>query len=119
MTKPKQIPLKITSATLNENKATIGKMDPYCKITYGQQINSTNVAKSGHLNPFWEKEFKLKRENKPTEIIFQVFEKSMIRADKLLGESKILDEENNLRNAKFLDLHLDGKKTGWITLAFY
>ncbi len=55
MTKPKQIPLKITSATLNENKATIGKMDPYCKITYGSQINSTNVAKSGHLNPFWEK----------------------------------------------------------------
>lgn len=35
MTKPKQIPLKIISATLNENKATLGKMDPYCKIIYG------------------------------------------------------------------------------------
>lgn len=55
MPKPKQIPLKIISATLNESKATLGKMDPYCKITYGSQIDSTNVAKNGHLNPFWEK----------------------------------------------------------------
>lgn len=42
-----------------------------------------------------------------------------MRADKLLGEAKIVDEETNLRSAKFLDLNLEGKKTGWITVAFY
>lgn len=35
-------------------------------------------------------------------IIFQVYEKSLVRSDKLLGEAKIMDNENNLRNAKNL-----------------
>lgn len=43
MLKPHIIPLKVISAALNQSKSLIGKMDPYCKITYGANTFATNV----------------------------------------------------------------------------
>ena len=52
--------VKCRSAKLIRDTEVFGKMDPYCKISIGEQIQKTKIQDNVGKNPVWEETFKFK-----------------------------------------------------------
>ena len=53
---------KPINAELDKDKSLLGVLDPYCKITIGNQKVLTHVCKKGGSSPEWNEILKLRRD---------------------------------------------------------
>lgn len=84
---PGSLTLKIPAAKLIKDHDLIGKMDPYCIVTVGDQQFKTQIAKSAGLDPKWEDVFNIPLNGQP-EVKIQVFDDELFGKE-LIGQTSI------------------------------
>lgn len=80
--------LKVVRGELTRDPSIIGSADPYVVIRSNAGEVRTSVAKSAGKNPAWSDAFNINL-NGDTTICLQVYDKSTLLADHLLGETTI------------------------------
>jgi len=92
------------------------KMDPYCRLTLGNQTVKGTICKKGGKRPLWDDIFVFGK-NEPTYVL-EVMEKGTLTADHTIGVCEIdlqeVEEEGNV--LKWYELHYKKKLAGEILL---
>ena len=75
-------------AKLIRDTETFGKMDPYCQITLGSQIQKTRVADNAGKFPNWQEQLVFKKTMEDI-IAIAVWDQDTISADNIIGEGTV------------------------------
>jgi serine/threonine-protein phosphatase 2B regulatory subunit len=66
----------------------VGKSDPYCRITVGDQVQQTKVHEGGGKKPVWGDSFTFNI-SAEKEMVVEVFDKEAVGKDKLIGRRTV------------------------------
>jgi len=93
----------------------MGKMDPYCVVTLGDQSIKGTICRKGGKRPFWNETIVFGTTTEPVCII-QMMDKDTITADDTIGvcEIDLQEVKEEGRQAKWLELHYKRKLAGEI-----
>lgn len=80
--------LTAIEARLTRDTEAIGKMDPFVRITYGQQQFKTIVKDEAGKNPVWNETFQIDVRYIGDELKIEVIDEDVLTDDKV-GEAKI------------------------------
>lgn len=107
--------IKLQSATLTRNTEWLGKMDPYVKVSIGNQSERTKTHLNGGKKPRWEQTLKFKIVGSTDEEIkIQVFDEESVKSDDLVGETSFFMDDIK-RRGKFQEatkIAYNGKEAG-------
>jgi len=106
------------TAKLTRDTETFGKMDPYCKVSMGQQFKRTAVCQDGGKTPGWKDELSFRHTNEDI-ITVEVWDKDVASNDDLVGTGTIafstITQKGNKLN-EWVNLSYKGKNAGQVLL---
>ena len=109
--------LKPLSAQLTHDTDSVGKMDPYVKVTVGSHNFTSGVAKSMGTTPSWTDAFTIPISGE-TSLYLGLFDKDKFSKDDFIGDCTIQLQDVFVRKsmANQYELFFDGKLAGKIMI---
>ena len=117
--RPGSLIIRPVCAKLTRDTETFGKMDPYCVIKLGNQIQRSAVASSAGKFPNWQDALTFRKTNEDM-ITIAVWDRDDASSDDLVGECTIPLGRllgNNGRFEDWIELQYKGRKSGDIRIA--
>jgi Ca2+-dependent lipid-binding protein len=94
------IDIKPIEAEMTRDVSSIGKMDPYCKITVGSCMRTTIPHIDGSKMPKWKESLHYKLDDEEA-IKVEVWDRNSVSSDDLVGTASFL--VSDVKTAKRLD----------------
>ena len=108
----------MVEAQLTRDTEFFGKMDPYCKMRYREQLWKSEVLKNGGKNPKWFQQcFEVDVKYEGDDLEFEIWDSEMIKDDFVgEGREKITSFCINGGSDEWYDIQYKGKKAGRVHL---
>lgn len=76
-----KLKLQVLEAQLTRDTEFFGKMDPYCRITYREQVMKTAVRNDAGKHPVWNEGFEIEIQYVGDDINFSVMDKDITKSE--------------------------------------